>query len=71
MTKEEYLALAARQWEAFSKLDSETNFYDYEKKFDGFMVNFGRELLNEKLEGKSQDRRQKKSKDPLRQRKDK
>lgn len=70
MTKEEYLALAADQWEAFSKLDEATNFYDYEKKFDGFMVNFGRELLNEKFEGDSKDRRQKKSEDPLRSRND-
>jgi len=66
MTKEEYLELASKHWDSFKELKTETNFYDYEKKFDLLMVNFGQSLLNKELSGKGKDRRQKKSKNPLR-----
>lgn len=65
MTKEEYLKLAAAQWEHLQELEKETNFYDYEKKFDGLMVNFGQQLLEGQIKGSGNDRRQKKSKDPI------
>lgn len=61
MTKEEYLRLASEHWEEFQKLENESTFYDYEKKFDKLMVDFGKQLLDKQLSGKGTDRRQKKS----------
>jgi len=61
MTKEEYIELASKHWESLQELKKETNFYDYEKKFDGIMVDFGKTLLNEEMKGSGKDRRQKKS----------
>ena len=49
MTKEEYLKMAAAHWEGLQKLEEETNFYDYEKKFDHLMVDFGQQLLNKQM----------------------
>lgn len=66
MTKEEYLALASRHWESLQELEAETNFYDYEKNFDSLLVDFGKTLLNEELQGSGKDRRQKKSQDAIR-----
>jgi hypothetical protein len=60
MTKEEYLKIAEKQWESLEKLKSETNFYDYEKKFDELMVGLGRELLEKNLGAVPLDRRKKK-----------
>lgn len=65
MTKEEYLELAAAQWEELESLEKETNFYDYEKKFDELMVDLGQKILNKQTEGLSKDRRQKKSQDKI------
>lgn len=66
MTKEEYLELATTHWEELQKLEAETNFYDYEKKFDHLMVSFGQNVLNHQMAGAGKDRRQKKSQDALR-----
>lgn len=66
MTKEEYLKLASEHWEELEKLEEESSFYDYEKKFDGLMITFGKNLLNKQMEGTGTDRRQKKSQNSLR-----
>lgn len=66
MTKEEYLKLASEYWEELEKLENESNFYNYEKKFDSLMIDFGNNLLNKQMEGTGTDRRKKKSKNSLR-----
>lgn len=71
MTKEEYLKIAEDQWETLKNLEEEATFYDYEKKFDKMMVDFGRSLMNEQMKGKGTDRRKKKSQNPLRRNKSK
>ena len=64
MTKEEFMALAAKQWGEIEKLRKEETFYDYEKKFDEQHIAFGREILEGELGSKSLDRRVKKKPKP-------
>lgn len=49
MTKEEYLKIAAKNWDCLESLKEEKNFYDYEKKFDSIMIGLGQELLEKSL----------------------
>jgi uncharacterized membrane protein len=62
MTREEYLAIAARRYEELESLDAKDNFYDYEKSFDQIWQDLGRQYLESKLNEQSQtrDRRKKK-----------
>jgi hypothetical protein len=62
MNKEEFLKLAEKRWESVNDLSQETNFYDYESKFDQIWVDFGKEILEESIsnKGQGQDRRKKK-----------
>ena len=64
MTKEEYLALAASKWESIQALQSEETFYEYEKHFDGIMVELSRELLERSISEVPKDRRRKKKPGP-------
>ena len=56
MTKEEFLALAARRYEAFQALNQLNSFYDYEKIFVERWRNLGREVLEKNLGKVPQDR---------------
>lgn len=60
MNKEEFLKLAEKRWESINDLSQETNFYDYESKFDQIWVDLGKEVLEESISNKDQDRRKKK-----------
>lgn len=61
MTKEEFMELAAKKWEALSKHKSQSsNLYDYEKGFDELWVEFGREALEGSVGKVSKNRRKKK-----------
>jgi len=54
--------IASKQWETLKNLEEEATFYDYEKKFDKMMIDFGQSLMNEQMKGKGTDRRKKKVK---------
>jgi uncharacterized membrane protein len=60
MTKEEFIALAAKKWDTLSahKIKS-NNLYDYEKGFDELWVEFGRETLEGSIGEVSSNRRKK------------
>lgn len=49
MTKEEYLALCEKQFEATVKLNDHDNFYDHEKGFVEVIRELGREVLQANL----------------------
>ncbi len=60
MTREEYLALASEKYDELLALNKTNNFYDYEKKFEELLKDFGRTLLEKNLSELSADRRKKK-----------
>jgi hypothetical protein len=60
MTKEEYLTLAAKRYDAFEALNQLDNFYDYEKEFVSILEDFGRELLQNNIGELPSDKRKKK-----------
>ena len=64
MTKEAYLKLAASKWNSIEALQTEKDFYVYEKKFDSIMVELGREVLEGSISEVPKDRRKKKKPTP-------
>ncbi len=64
MTKEEYLAMALKQWEELNHLEEESdNFYDFEKGFEAIILKNSQALLEGRLDKGSIDRRKKKDND--------
>jgi hypothetical protein len=60
MTKEEYLAIAARRYDAIAKLQQSDNLYDMEKGLVGIINDLSRDLLQQTLGEAGADRRKKK-----------
>jgi len=60
MTKTEFLKLAESKWDELKELESETSFYDYEKRFDEIWVDYGRKALENSISSPGEDRRKKK-----------
>lgn len=60
MTKEEYLAIAAKRYDELQALNKIDNFYDYESEFVNIMKDLGKEVLEKNLSKFSVDRRKKK-----------
>lgn len=60
MTKEEYIALASSKYDELQALKKINNFYDYEKKFDELLMDYGRTLLEKSISSPPADRRKKK-----------
>ncbi|MFM6440047.1 MAG: hypothetical protein ACKPGW_34950 [Microcystis panniformis] len=60
MTKEEFLALAEKRYDALRDLNKLGDFYDYEKIFLDIWHEFGRETLEKNLGAVPKDRRKKK-----------
>lgn len=60
MTKEEFLALAEKRYDALRDLNKLDNFYDYEKIFVDIWQEFGREALEKNLGPVPTNRRKKK-----------
>ena len=62
LSKEEYLALAAEEYDKINELNTDysDSFYDYEKTFDGIWRGLGREVLKQNISSTSSDRRTKK-----------
>lgn len=68
MTKEEYLALAEKHYEALSQLveGSDGSFYEHEKRFDKIWTELGQTVLMASSGRVPADRRKKKDDDALR-----
>lgn len=64
MSKEEFLALAEKRYDALQDLNKLDNFYDYEKQFVELLRDLGREVLEKNLGSVPTDRRKKKLYDP-------
>jgi len=60
MTKEEYLAVAAKRYDSLQALNALDNFYDYEKEFLTIWREMGREVLEKNVSEVPRDRRKKK-----------
>jgi hypothetical protein len=60
MTKEEYLAMAAKRYDELRALNKIDNFYDYESKFANIMNELSKEVLEKNLSKLPADRRKKK-----------
>lgn len=60
MTKEEYLAIAAKRYDELQSLNKIDNFYDYESEFVNIMKDLGKEVLEKNLSDLPADKRKKK-----------
>jgi hypothetical protein len=59
MTKEEFLEMAAKHYEAISDLQEHKDFYTYEKGFEQVWTDLGREVLEQSIDKVPTDRRKK------------
>lgn len=57
MTKEEYLSLCSKRYDALQALNKLDNFYDYESEFATIMKDLGKEVLEKHLSELPADRR--------------
>lgn len=64
MSKEEFLALAEKRFDALEDLNKLGSFYDHEKLFVETWQEFGRETLEKNLGAVPTNRRKKKLYDP-------
>ena len=64
MTKEEFLAVAEKRYDALQKLNQLDSFYNYEKIFLEVWRDLGREVLEKNLGAVPTNRRKKKLHDP-------
>ena len=60
MTKQEYLAIAAKRYDELQALNRINNFYDYESEFIEIMKDLGKEVLEKNLSDLPADKRKKK-----------
>lgn len=60
MTKEEFLAIAGKRYDALQALNKLDNFYDYEKEFVTILQDLSREVLEKNIGELSPDKRKKK-----------
>ena len=60
MTKQEYLAIAAKRYDELQALNLIDNFYDYESEFAAIMKDLGKEVLEKNLSDLPADKRKKK-----------
>lgn len=65
MTREEFLKLADIKWTEIESLQ-QSDFYEFEKKFEVIMLEMGQAALEGVLGKVSKDRRKKKTADPFR-----
>lgn len=49
MTKEDFLAIAAQQYEKLRNLNQIGDFYTYEKEFEGIWTEFGRQTMEKNI----------------------
>ena len=60
MTKQDYLAIAAKRYDELQALNLIDNFYDYESEFAAIMKDLGKEVLEKNLSTLPADKRKKK-----------
>ncbi len=60
MTKEEYLAIAAKRYDELQALNQIDNFYDYESEFAKIMKDLNKEVLEKNIGDLPADKRKKK-----------
>ena len=60
MTKEEYLALAAKRYDELQALNQINNFYDYEAGFAEIMKDLSKDVLEKNIGDLPADKRKKK-----------
>lgn len=60
MTKEDFLAIAAQQYEKLRNLNQIDDFYTYEKEFESIWTEFGRQSLEKNI-GNTPKNQQKKT----------
>lgn len=60
MTREEFMEIAGRRYEAVNGLNDGRSFYDYEKDFAQILDDMGRELLEKNIGAVPRDKRKKK-----------
>jgi uncharacterized membrane protein len=60
MTKEEYLAMAAKRYDELQALNKIDNFYDYESEFAKIMNELSKEVLEKNISELPANRRKKK-----------
>ena len=65
MTEVEFIAIARKQYASIISLQEKDNFYDYEKAFEGIIVEMGQEMLEKSLGTLPNDKRKKKHKNPI------
>ena len=61
MTEVEFMAIARKQYASIISLQEKDNFYDYEKAFEGIIVEMGQEMLEKSLGSLPNDKRKKKA----------
>lgn len=64
MSKEQYLELAATKWPELEKLQSEGNFYEFEKRFEEIWLELGQAVLENRIGKVPNDHRKKKKSSP-------
>lgn len=63
MTKEEFLATAARHYDSIKSLEGLDSFYDYEKQFVSILHQLGRDVMEQSLGELPRDHRKKNFRD--------
>lgn len=61
MTKEEFMEMVSRRYDALQALGRHDNFYDYEKEFEQIWLETGKEVLERNLGEAPAERRKKKA----------
>ena len=61
ISKEEFLKLAAAEYEKIEELENEESFYEYEKSFESIWINYGRKVLERSISKEEENNRKKKS----------
>jgi hypothetical protein len=65
MTESEFVEIARKQYASIIALQKKDNFYDYEKEFEGIIVEMGKEVLEKSLVTLPNDKRKKKYKNQI------
>lgn len=64
MTKEEFMELVSKRYDALQALGRHDHFYDYEKEFEQIWLETGKEVLERNLGAVPGERRKKKASKP-------
>lgn len=65
MTESEFVEIARKRYSSIITLQKTDNFYDYEKEFEGIIVEMGQEMLEKSFGSLPNDKRKKKYKNQI------